>query len=372
MTSDAEVFAMKTHGQTIYVFDPSAPPENTQLLPIGHNKLKCSARVLPRKPPKLPKPAPKKDEPPEDDKKRAKVQKEDKSAQPDPPDPLPEPIQCHLREPPESAWRGEAPPPRTVLPMTTVLPRTTILPRAGSPAARAGKGKGNGRGTKNGVEKSLGEKIAEELALAGAIANQQMNEDIHDPKGKRFGIPGGMNPDGPNSPWLQAAAGVVQVVAVLSPAQAFKKKLMDALKKGTPLVLKGTRALSEKTAEELAKRYGRNIAHALAVNETIGEYRVMKKFTANLNGDWQAHHILEEAMARELKLGSRNTDKLPSVLLTKAEHEKITARLKKAAERATRNGERMTPKKLWQVYKRVYKDHPHWLDAIEPYFVGCQ
>src|SRR5215813_7949089 len=50
MTSDAEVFAMKAHGQDIYVFDPSAPPENTGLFPIPHHKLKCPARVLPRKP----------------------------------------------------------------------------------------------------------------------------------------------------------------------------------------------------------------------------------------------------------------------------------------------------------------------------------
>src|SRR5215468_7387747 len=146
LTSDVEVFMMKTHGQTIYVFDPSAPPENTKLLPIGHDKLKCSARVLPRKRPD-PKPAPKKDEPPEDDKKRAKVKKEDKSDPPAPPAPLPQPIECQLREPPPESTQEEVPPPKTVLPKTTVLPRTTILPRAGSP----GTGKGNGRGTKKGV-----------------------------------------------------------------------------------------------------------------------------------------------------------------------------------------------------------------------------
>jgi hypothetical protein len=249
-------------------------------------------------------------------------------------------------------------------------PRTTILPRAGSP----GTGKGNGRGTKKGVEKSLGEKVAEQLALAGAIAQLQMNEDLHHPKGKPYGIPGGMNPNGPNSPWLQAAAGVVQVatIGLSKAAQAFEKRFMASLKKGTPLVLKGSRKISEKTAEELASRYGADLAHALTVNETIGEYRVMKKFTANLKGDWQAHHILEEHMARELKLGSRNTDKLPSVLLTKADHQKITAELRAEAERVMRNGQSMTPKKLWQVYKNVYKRHPHWLEAIEPYFVGCE
>ena len=80
---------------------------------------------------------------------------------------------------------------------------------------------------------------------------------------------------------------------------------------------------------------------------------------------------IDQAMAKELKLGSRNTDKLPSVLLTKADHQKVTAELRVEAEKATRKGGRMTAKKLWQVYKKVYRRHPHWLEAIEPYFVGC-
>src|SRR5262249_27766140 len=152
-------------------------------------------------------------------------------------------IECRLREPPEEHGRGEVPPPKTVLPKTTVLPQMTLLPRAGSP----GTGKGNGHGTKEGAEKSPGEKAAEERALAGAIAHRQMNEDLHDPKGKRYGIPGGMTPNGPNSPWLQAGVGALEIVtAVLGPIE-FTKKLMDGLKKGTPLWLKGARTLSEET-----------------------------------------------------------------------------------------------------------------------------
>src|SRR5215468_1710627 len=122
---------------------------------------------------------------------------------------------------------------------------------------------------------------------------------------------------------------------------------MDCIKKGSPLWLKGTGRLTDETVEKLLQTYPKpgDIAHALQVNETIAEYRVMKKFTANLRGEYQAHHILEEAMAKDLKLGSRNTDKLPSVVLTKADHQKITDRRRTEPGKAMGKDGRMTAKK---------------------------
>jgi len=28
----------------------------------------------------------------------------------------------------------------------------------------------------------------------------------------------------------------------------------------------------------------------------------------------------------------------------------------------------LTKKNLWEIYQKVYKDHPHWLKTIEDYF----
>lgn len=61
-------------------------------------------------------------------------------------------------------------------------------------------------------------------------------------------------------------------------------------------------------------------------NGAIASYEVMREFTKNLKGSYQAHHILEEAMARKLEL-AKNFDKLPAVILTEAQHKKITQAL---------------------------------------------
>lgn len=104
-----------------------------------------------------------------------------------------------------------------------------------------------------------------------------------------------------------------------------------------------------------------HLADALEKNGAIGPYEVLKQFTNGLGGRWQAHHILEKKMARDLGLG--NADKVPSVILTEAEHKRITARLAIATRQVK------TPEQLWKVYKDVYAEHPTWLAAIRKYFV---
>lgn len=69
-----------------------------------------------------------------------------------------------------------------------------------------------------------------------------------------------------------------------------------------------------------------DLAAALAKNGAIGEYSVMAKFTKGLGGHWQAHHILEAAAAKKLGLGS--AERLPAVILSKAEHQMLTAELR--------------------------------------------
>ena len=116
------------------------------------------------------------------------------------------------------------------------------------------------------------------------------------------------------------------------------------------------KAEGKKAAERLA-----HLVDALHKNGAIGEYSVMAKFTEGFGGRVQAHHILEVQFAKRFKLG--NPDKLPSVILIEAEHKAITAKLNLATARVKDAND------LWKVYQKAYVDHPHWLDAIRPYFV---
>lgn len=103
-----------------------------------------------------------------------------------------------------------------------------------------------------------------------------------------------------------------------------------------------------------------DLAAALA-NGAIGEYSVMAKFTQGLGGRWQAHHLLEVKMAG--KVGLQATDRVPSVILSEAEHKLITGRLK------LKTPGTKTAQELWQAYQEVYKKHPAWLAAIKSYFL---
>ena len=155
-------------------------------------------------------------------------------------------------------------------------------------------------------------------------------------------------------------------------ASGLDKKLKDALTKKTPLLIQETGKAGEQAtqkfiqgymAENGGKKAGERFAHlvdAMHKNGTIGEYAVMKQFTTGLNGTMQAHHIVERRFAGMLKIA--DTDTIPSVLLTEAEHKAITATLAQEAKSITTKGE------LWKAYQKVYKDHPHWLEAIAKYF----
>ena len=64
------------------------------------------------------------------------------------------------------------------------------------------------------------------------------------------------------------------------------------------------------------------------------------------------------------KFGLGNADKVPSVILTDAEHKAVTAELRVDTAGVE------DVKQLWAAYQRAYAKHPaHWLEAIKPYFV---
>lgn len=394
--------------QVLYIYDPDAPADNTKFLPVKYAKLPCdpkppkaAAPATPSAKPsatpappagvvvqgEAPKPA---DKPPAAAEKREK--KEDAAGppmmffvnKPPPPEPVPPLPPGGVTE----HW------PQSVLPFVKRVPEAEphVLPADGVTAKwpdhvlpnkgeSTGSGDGSGDGTSKvatGKEpkKTEPERVLEELVYAGAILNGQLNEDTHSPDGKRYGILGGKNPDGPNHPAAQAAAGAVLVAtAVVSlKADTFKKKLVNlyeaAIKKAAAekvemkvaaLTMTEMTDLGKDAAEELAKKCGYGITDALHSNGAIGPYEVMQKFTKELGGRWQAHHILEESMMKKWKLGT--PDLGPSVVLTDAEHKAITARLKAAGTQEAKNIQ-----KLWKAYQEAYVDHPDWLEAIKKYF----
>ncbi|MDC3957461.1 hypothetical protein KEG38_26625 [Polyangium jinanense] len=393
ITKDWAVFTAKTNGLTVFVYDPYAPPGNVRFLPPPYNKLTCPA------PPPRPKPAPPKDAPKDTAKEsKAGASTSAEASEPQKPPPAkdeqvevaPPGVKKMPERPPEK------PPPEGVLSNEPLLPSTSTLPkkdevhppkcvdehctlvdrggalpervfRPGAPVSNVAsceqtkdgcQGKGNGKGK----PKTRLEEITLELAIASAIANGEMNADLSRKDGKQFGVIGGSNEDGVDNPIVQAAVATAAIASgvLLGQADKFAKKLEEACAKKVPLILQGTEELSKETAEFLAKRYGADIAHALEQNGAIGAYEVMKKFTDNLGGSYQAHHILEKAMAGEL--GLKNFDKLPAVILTEAHHKKITRFLNANRPKS------LSPDALWQLYEDAYKDFPQWLNAIKPYF----
>ncbi|MDI1450010.1 hypothetical protein [Polyangium sp. 6x1] len=66
-------------------------------------------------------------------------------------------------------------------------------------------------------------------------------------------------------------------------------------------------------------------------------------------------------MARDLGI-TKELDKIPSVILTVAEHRRFNTLFRNAKPDIHSVGD------LWKVYEEAYKDFPHWLNAIKPYF----
>ncbi|TKD03761.1 hypothetical protein [Polyangium fumosum] len=269
--------------------------------------------------------------------------------------------------------RDEVHPPKCVDESCTLVDRGGALPehafRSGAPVMSVGscrqtEGGCKGDGTGKGKALTPLERMVRELAIASAMLNGEFNHDLARKDGKRFGIIGGDDEDGVDNAIVQAAAAITQVASAVLVGQAekFAKKLEEACAKKAPLILQGAEEISAETAELLAKKYGVDIAAALEQNGAIGAYDVMKKFTDGLGGAYQAHHLLEKAMGGELRLTAKQLDKIPSVILTEAQHKEITKLLN--AKRPARK----TREALWQMYEEVYEPFPHWLKAIKPYF----
>ncbi|MDC0743806.1 hypothetical protein [Polyangium mundeleinium] len=384
-------FARRVEGRATFIFDPHAPPESVRILPIPYNALKC---------PPPPKPAPAK-EPPKEEKKAedgstskapGKRGGDEERKGGDDEGSVEKRVEKHRVPQPKEG----PPPPRAsapaqrqdpVLPRQGVLSSEPILPQREAKWADKEHGLVDRGGalpqlvdtadrkplnvtsceqTKEGCparkEKTRHGAILEQVVIAGAIFNLQMNEDLHRPDGKEYGIVGGMNADGPNDPRLQAAAAAVMFSPVaMALGNKFMKAAAEASKAGEKLVLKDLSELSEDAAEYLAKEYGEELTQALAEAGVVGPFRVMQKFTLGYERKWQAHHIYETARMIEAGLDALDG---PAVILSNEAHTVMTNKLRDAT---TGIGRDQLPR-LWNAYKKVYADCPHWLKAIKHYF----
>ncbi|MDI1447969.1 hypothetical protein [Polyangium sp. 6x1] len=383
-------FARKVEGRATFTFDPYAPPESVRVLPIPYNTLKCPP------PPPRPKPAPAKDAPKEEKKAEdgsaskgggKRGGDEERKGGGDEGS-VEKRVEKHRLPQPKE---GPPPPARRqdpVLPRQGVLSSEPILPQREAKWADKEHGLQDRGGalpqlvetedrkpltvtsceqTKEGCptrkQKTRAGAVLEQVVIAGAIFNLQMNEDLHRPDGKEYGIVGGMNADGPNDPRLQAAAAAVMFSPVaMALGNRFMKATSEALARGEKVVIKDVSDLSEDAAKYLAEEFGEELTQALAKAEVIGPYRVMQHFTGKHGRKWQAHHIYETAKMEGIGLDPLDG---PSVILSSEEHSMFTATLRDA----TRGIPPRELAKLWDAYQKSYKLKPHWLKAIEHYFL---
>jgi hypothetical protein len=382
----AEEFAIRTQNRRVYVYEPDAPIWNNALLKGEDRRNGCTPPPVEKpaadaaKPPEPPKGGSggkEKDESVGEDAEKTAAEADDDEGEAEEPQPTYSSPRVdeyeeyrkrrakHRSNLPEKTvsalpWNESALPAQEEKP---VLPKLEVAQRP-LPMLNARPGSG-GKGL--GEEKTAAEKAIEQFVLFAGALTLQLDEDLHRPDGKKFGIVGGHNADGPDNPATQVIAAVIQLApAAAAQVEQFMKKAEQAIAKKTPLVVNSVNELGEEAAEALAKEHGAAIAKALAEKGAIGPYKLWQKFTAGLGGQWQAHHILEQQWFRMWgkKLGDPNLG--PSVILTNAEHNAITTKLQ--VEFGKLGKRSPTLDEIWQVYQKVYKDCPHWLDAVKSYF----
>jgi hypothetical protein len=167
------------------------------------------------------------------------------------------------------------------------------------------------------------------------------------------------------------------VIGVGMKPQDFIKKVVEKIGIGKPVIVKELNANALKLADELVKDYGQYVmAESLRKAQVIMPFKMGQKFTAGLESKFQAHKIFERQAIKKFEVATEGlTDeaveklvdevakKYPSIILTDAQHKVINAKL--AA--AWKANEDMTKEELRAVYKIVYQENPHWMDAIESF-----
>ena len=228
--------------------------------------------------------------------------------------------------------------------------------------------------TGTGQSLSFFEAIVRQTLIAQGVLSGDTSGNLKDPNGQRYGIPSGKNPNGPNSFFLQFMASTFMFLpkAVKSGTE-LAKKIAAAAKKNAILIIARPDFLPKPIVQGLVKRYGDQMAVALAQMQTIMPYSRASMFTARWRYLYQSHHILEKDMADKV-LNIANGDDIPAIILTDLKHKAITAALdterKNILRKAGKNiDDKLSPDELWRLYQNVYGlDHPVWLESIRSYF----
>jgi len=183
----------------------------------------------------------------------------------------------------------------------------------------------------------------------------------------------GTNVGGWSFPALQLGLSAIQVItAVGVPSKEFVEKIAAATKGGQRVIINGTDKAVLKMAEELVEKAGQyEVAKGLQEISAVLPFKLGQKFTAGLEAKFQAHKIFEkQAFEHFTDIWGKDVlkealEKAPSVILTDAEHQVITTELNKFWMLAKKERRTVNQKELRELYQRVYKDHPHWLQAIQ-------
>jgi hypothetical protein len=224
--------------------------------------------------------------------------------------------------------------------------------------------------TGTGPQLSVFEQIARGLSLAGALAQGDTSGNAKDPNGHRNGSPTGKNVGGFSFPLLQAGVGAFHL---FSAAGVKPKDFIDIVNAASK---KGQRGLIEKADKEgleLADKLIKEnqlfpMAKGLQEMQTVMPFEMASKFTQGLGNKFQAHKIFERQALKKWKGSDAGFEKLPSVVLTEAEHREVTRLLDVEWQKLLKRkgkGELVTTDELRDLYKKAYVDYPHWLEIIE-------
>ena len=232
--------------------------------------------------------------------------------------------------------------------------------------------------TGKGPPLSTFETFARNWALGAALVNMDTSGDPKNPQGDRHGMVNGTNVGGWSFPALQLGLSAIQVItAVGVPSKEFVEKIAAATKGGQRVIINGTDKATLKMADELVEKAGQyEVAKGLQEISAVLPFKLGQKFTAGLESKFQAHKIFEKQAFEHFKdiLGkdglNEAIEKAPSVILTDAEHQVITKKLNDfwrdvAKQRRIAKEYKVSQKDLRELYQRVYRDQPHWLQAIE-------
>ena len=242
---------------------------------------------------------------------------------------------------------------------------TSTTPKAGSsPPSSTSSPNGQGPAL------SVFEQIVNNMAVGGALAQGNTSGSLNAPNGHRNGIPGGKNVGGFSFPLLQAGVATFQILNGLG-VSVSPKKLIDlihiASKKGQRTVIEKADKAALDLADDLIKNHGQYpMAKGLEEMQTIMPYSMAEKFTKDLGNAFQAHKIFERQALDRLKLSDKGFEKLPAVILTKEEHQKITNALAQAWKTYAPGKGKVSPEQLRKIYNDAYAaKYPHWLEIIE-------